>query len=504
MSAGRVLSFTGLMALAIGLMSQQSSADVSALAKRLPAGANVVAYIDVESILNSKLGTKEGWRAKLKDAYASTPLIVPPNAKHVLMASWLEPNTISPLWEVSLMELSTTPSLERIAKDEKGFTESFGDKLAAWVPSNAYYVRLDSKLLGVVSPSDRQFAARWTARGAGSSDNLSPYLHAAVSKVEPKTGYMFALDLDDVVSEKRFRRRLALDEIECLAGKEFDVNKFCDVLCSAKGLKLVVHVGDDITGNCTVDFGRPVADLGAHAKPLLLEILDKSGAGIGDFNDWKVTAKGNSLQLNGSLSVEGFRRLLSVVDPPSPRETDEAPASTDHPDKPAAAATPAMVAAASQKYYKAAADILDGMGAQVNTANALTKGATFVARDARRLSRLPLLNVDPELAQWGTGVSSRLMQVATSLGVGGFNSQSGALRVQESWVNDNVNDYTYGVRRVDPNDDVNRRNANRQRMAASAEAKANALKEISQVLQDIETSRAAIRATMTQKHKVDF
>jgi len=504
MSTGRTSRFIAITALAIGLATARANADAAALAKRLPSGANVVAYIDVDSILNSKLGVKEGWRAKLKDSYASTPLIVPPNAKQVLMASWLEPNSVTPMWEVSLMELSTTPSLERIARDEKGFTESFGDKLAAWTPANAYYVRLDSKLLGVVSPSDRQFAARWSARGAGSSDHLSPYLHAAVSKLEPKTDYMFVLDLDHMISEKRFRRRLALDEIACLAGKEIDVNKFCDVLGSVKGLKLVVQVGEDITGNCTVDFGRAVADLGAHAKPLLLEILAKSGAGIDDFNEWKVVAKGNAVQLNGTLSVDGFRRLLSVVDPPSPRDTDEAPASMGTPDKPAPAATPEMVAQASQKYFKAAADILDGIGKQVNTANAMTNGATFVARDARRLSRLPLLNVDPELAQWGTGVSNRLMQVATSLGVGGFNSQAGALRVQESWVNDNVNDYTYGVRRVDPNDDVNRRNVNRQRMAATAEAKAATLREISQVLQEIETSRAAIRTAMTQKHKAEF
>lgn len=502
MSAGRVFRFM-VMALTIGLASGQTFADVSALAKRLPAGANVVAYIDVESILGSKLGVKEGWRAKLKEAYASTPLIVPPSAKQVLMASWLEPNGAEPKWEVSLIELATTPSLERIAKDEKGFTESIGDKLAAWMPTNAYIIRLDTKLLGVVSPSDRQFAARWCARGAGSSDALSPYLHSAVSKIEPKTAYMFALDLENMVSEKRFRRRLALDEIACLAGKDIDVNKFCDVLASVKGMKLVVQVGDDISGNCTIEFGQPVADLGAHAKPLLLEVLDKTGAGIDDFNDWKESSKGNTVQLSGKLSMDGFRRLLSVVDPPNPHETDE-PAAGSGPDKSSGQATPAMVAEASQKYYKAAADILDGIGKQVSTANALTNGATFVARDARRLSRLPLLNVDPELAHWGTSVSSRLMQVAANLGVGGFNSQAGALRVQESWVNDNVNDYTYGVRRVDPNDDVNRRNANRQRMAATAEAKAATLKEISQVLQDIETSRASIRATMTQRHKVEF
>lgn len=503
MSTGCTSRFIAITAVAIGLAAARANADAAALAKRLPSGANVVAYIDVDSILNSKLGVKEGWRAKLKETYASTPFIVPAQAKEVLMASWIEPTCLAPVWEVSLIDLATTPSLDRIARDAKGFTEQFGSKLAAWTPTNAYFIRLDSKLLGVVSPSDRQFAARWSAHNAGSADHLSPYLHAAVNKLEPKTDFLFAFDLGDMISEKRFRRRLAQDEIECLAGKEFDVNKFCDVMGSAKGLKLVVQVGEDINGNCSVDFGHPVADLGAHAKPLLLEILDKAGVGISDFSEWKATPKGNSIVLNGSLSIDGFRRLLSIVDPPSPHEIDEQPSSSSDSANPAPA-SPAVVAEASRKYFKGVAEILDGIGKEVSTANALTKGAQFVGRDARRISRLPLLNVDPELAQWGTGVSSRLTQVATNLGVGGFNAQSAALNVGETWVNDNVNDYTYGIRRVDPNDDVNRRNTNRQRRAAVADAKANTLKEISQVLQDIETSRAAIRATMTQRHKVEF
>jgi hypothetical protein len=113
------------------------------------------------------------------------------------------------------------------------------------------------------------------------------------------------------------------------------------------------------------------------------------------------------------------------------------------------------------------------------------------------------LNVDPELIQWGTGVSTRLLQVASSLGVGGYTARAGTARVQEPYVNNN--DYSnYGVRRVDPNDEVNRRNANRQRIAAAAEARAIVLKEITQVLQEIESNRATIRAAMTAKHKVEF
>lgn len=42
-------------------------ADPPDLVERLPPGANAIAYINVESLLNSKLGRQEDWRSKCSD-----------------------------------------------------------------------------------------------------------------------------------------------------------------------------------------------------------------------------------------------------------------------------------------------------------------------------------------------------------------------------------------------------------------------------------------------------
>lgn len=489
------------------LAARPAAGDVGALLDRLPPGANAIAYVQVESLLNSKLGVAEGWREKLSEAHATGPVILSPDARHVLMASWIEPATLSPVWEVSLLELTKDISIPRIAREEQGFAEELHGKHAAWTPANAYYVQLENHLLGVVCPADRQFAARWAGHGGAGAAGLSPYLRAAAKDVSAGTGYLFALDLGDVVSEKRLRRRLALEEFECLAGQKIDESAVSKVIASIRGLKLSVTVGDAIMGHGTLEFGESTQALASFAKPLLLEALEHGHASIPDLADWTFTAEGNSIVAGGKLSTEGLRQLCSIINPPSPGQVSEGPppAAKSMDAKSNAPAAADAAATASKRYFQAASKIVDSFGARVRKAGSLTQGATYLARDARSISRLPILNVDPELVKWGSELSARLFEVASALGAGGLQAQAATANVSESyrWEQTQVGG-VYGDRLSNPNDAVDARNAARQRRAAAAEERAKALQQAAPVLQQIETSRANIRAAMTQKYKIEF
>jgi hypothetical protein len=487
-------------------VSHRASAETGDLLNRVPPGANCIVYIDVDSLLNSKLGRQEDWRSKLSDAYATRPLVVPPDAKKVVMASWLEPAYVESLWEVSLIQVGKSISMERIARDTGGFSDAIGGKTAAWAPMNAYFVRLDKSLLGVVCPADRQFAARWIAQANSDTDRLSPYLRAAAEQIDSRTGYLYALDLQDAVSEKRFRRRLDMEEFECLNGKRIDARKLSEAVAGIKGLTLTIGVADEITGRCVIEFARPVSVLSSIAKPLLIEALEKAGASISDFASWKFTLKDTSILASGTLSTEGFRQLLSVMSPPSPTQTDGdtdgSAAKTADRSKPAEAKSNDAQAAASKRYYRAVAKIVDGFGKRVQAASSLSKGATYVARDARSIGRLPILNVDPELVKWGGDVGSRLLLVASSLGTGGLQARSRAENVLNPY---SGGGYTSELEiQSDPNDEVNRQNAARLRRAAVAEEKAKALQQATQILLELQTSSAQIRTAMTQKYYIDF
>lgn len=488
------------------LSSGISWGDAPDLVNRLPAGANAVVFINVESILNSKLGRQEKWQSKLADAFEVKPLTVPPDAQQVVMAAWLDTVNVQPVWEVSLIQVSKSVSIDRIARDTRGFTESLNGKRAARAPMDAYFVRLDKHLLGVVSPAYRQFAARWSSESRTDADPLSPNLRAALSSIGPSTDFFLALDLEDAVSEKRFRQRLAMEEFDCLRGKKFDERALSEVFASIRSISVAVEVRSNIVGKGVIEFERQVSPLGSLAKPLLIESLEKVGASIDDLADWKFTAGDTSITATGQLSSEGFRKLCSIVNPPSPTDIDDSEdgsirksAGGDDGEK---SASQDAAAVASRRYYRAVSKHIDSFGKQIRTAESLTRGATYVARDARNISQLPILNVDPELVKWGSSVSSQLLLIASDVGTGGLRARSRAEGVLDPYARGS---HTTDLEiESDPNDRVDRENAARMRRAAAAEEKTKILEQASQLLIEIQAGRAQIRAAMTEKYGIEF
>jgi len=504
-SRKRILLLEGVALLSL-ICATGAQGGVPDIVNRVPSGANAIAYINVDSLLNSKLGQQEKWRDQMSDAYATRPIMVPPDATHVLMASWIEPVGVNPIWEVAVIETTQNVSVDRIARDASGFVEILGGKRASWTPTNAYYVKLDNHILGVVCPADRQFATRWGSQTGSMAGTLSPYLSEAAKRITPRTGFLFAFDLQDAVSEKRFRKRLDMEEFESLSGAKIDAHKVSEAVASIRGLTLAVEVTGDITGTCVIELGKPATDIISITKPLVIEILERTGASIADFASWQFTADGNAITAAGALSTEGLRQLCSIINPPSPTGIDDAPegsASLSGDKEKAEKAGTANAAAASQRYYRAVSKIIDTFAARVRKASSLTQGATYVARDARNIGRLPILNVDPALIEWGASVNSRLMEVATSLGVGGLQARARSESVLDPYSNDATVTYYLEVKN-DQNNVVDRQNAARQRRAAVAEEKGKILQQATQQLMEIEAARAKIRAAMAAKYSVEF
>jgi len=76
-----------------------AQADFKSLLGRVPGDANTIVLIDVEKVLNSPLGLREGWKAKMANTYVRKPLIVPPDASRVVMAAWIDPGDMNTIWE---------------------------------------------------------------------------------------------------------------------------------------------------------------------------------------------------------------------------------------------------------------------------------------------------------------------------------------------------------------------------------------------------------------------
>jgi hypothetical protein len=484
------------------VLAAPALADVKDLLGRVPGEANAIIIVDVDKLLASPLALKEGWAKKRAARYADEPLLVPPQTATLVLASALDLNSMQANWEVAVMELKTEVPLKDLARGEGGYLDKLGDKPAVRSPLNAFYVQLKPQVLGTVAPANRQLAARWARqKHVVGGAFLSDYLQSAAGQ-SGNTMVLMAIDLQDVTSPSQIKTRLQHDPLTSLE-KAGDLAKLIETVASVKGLTLTIDVTDSINGKGVIDFGQDAAPLADVAGPLLLEILARAGAAIPDLADWQFAVKRNQMTFSGKLSREGFRNLLSLIEPPAPVAVAAAPA---EPAPVKAAAPPpaaedgkARTIAASQEYFKTVSKILDKFHERVGTGSksaSLADIATWLQRDARRIERLPLVDVDPDLVAFGVAVAARMKQASQVTNVGSME-----LRARTSGVSVNSSSYD------DYDDDgvsmaqVERAGELRQ---AALEEKASTLQEANAILNELTGALGEVRAKLTQRYGVEF
>ena len=123
------------------------------------------------------------------------------------------------------------------------------------------------------------------------------------------------MELDNLLSAPQVRT--ALRRSDTMATKKMDLNKVVKLLIGLKGLTVSVQADESLNGILHVDFSESTAGLLGIAKPLVLEALDRQGLAIEDLKQSRETVSGTSISLQGKLSKEGMRTLLSLVAPPA-------------------------------------------------------------------------------------------------------------------------------------------------------------------------------------------
>jgi hypothetical protein len=497
----------GIAMAAFVLLAGPALADFKSLLGRIPSDANAIVLIDVERMLNSPLGVREGWKAKMANAYAQKPMTVPPDASRVVMAALIDSSDMEPIWELSVMDLTKAPSLDLMARAEGGYVDKLRQAPAVWSPVNAYFIQLDPLVLGVACPADRQFASRWAARKPASPGNsLSAYLSSAAGAVGAGAPIVLAMDLQDVTCATKVRRRLATETFASLEGKNPDLDALSQVFGTIKGVTLRVAIGQEATGKGVVDFDRDTAILASFAKPLLLELLSQSGALIDDFETWQVGTKGKQVSFEGKLSIDGLRCLLSVVEPPAPR--DSGPSASTKP----AASEKDMKVLASQQYFNAIRKMLQILDNKLRLESSATLPAVaiWMKRDASAISRMPILNVDPDLVKLASDLSVRLNDAARLMTEGTLQTAARTSGIRSTHVDSYVSSggYYYTDPSARYNENAQRRAADAQaaaqRRQATKEEKARAVSQAGEIFKGLKAEAERIRIELTNRYQVEF
>lgn len=473
--------------LAVCLNHQLLAAPFDSLVRKVPEGANAIMLVNVQQILQSEYARSHDSKQKLAEAFEQKSLLIPPDATQFVLAAQFDLEHFTRIWEAAVMELKSPPSFEQVARRTHRNVEKVGG-LEAIGGSKAFALNLGEKQLGLLVPSNRQLAARWAQRIRQNNQPLSNYLTKLSTYSDTAgTDIILAVDLADVLPQQFVADRLRSSEV--LKGRKVDIDQIAAILSRVQGIRLGVKVGAKANAMLVVDLQDDPAPLANFAKPLVLSILEGNGMMIEEMEGWKVALDKKSISLQGTLSDEGMRRVMSVVELPAdsaalvesaeaapPKKTEESSAS--------------VIAATSQKYFKAIEQQLDSLRLQKKDAKSLGQIAMWIENAARRIDRMSSLNVDPDLVAYGAEVSSEMRNMVAALQGAGI--QTGA---RQAGIWGNYDSYYY---------DYDNRDVQSARRQVKAEEQAKGATSALDVSRSIANKSAAIRRKMTERYKVAF
>lgn len=510
----RVLSVTAVLWAA--LLSQPALADFPELAKLVPEDANALVLIDMDKILASPAAEKGDWKNKIENAFEEGITILPPKTKRAILASQIDLEFMTQLWQTELLEPAETTEITAVAKKTGGTIDRIGDIAAVRLPIDAYVVRFTKDAFGVMLPANRQAVVRWVREvHSREKSALSPYLSEAYDyAAEVGTPIIMAIDLENAVSEAEIRTRVQDNWKDAGLEGKADPLAVIKVLSSIRGATLGITLRDKPFGKIKIDFGVDAKPLAAIAKPLFLHVLERRGLTIEEFEDWKYEVKGKQVTLEGHFTSSGLRRIMSTFDRPPGFQTipEKVPEPTLSKED--------QVAQATQAYYKSVQKLLkDLKGRKASSGGTYTTGsiAQWCTNYARKINNLPLLNVDPEMIQYGNTVSQTLAGVAGTLNAGniqgGIDARSSA-PVYNTFTNTDVYGYGYrggwlwggtvplgttnSVAVIDP------LATTAQRENIKANARATSSKQARELFANIDAATADIRQKMVQKYQLEF
>ena len=401
-----------VLAAAVPIQAAEQPSRFGELLSRVPAGANTLIMLDVEKIRSSLFVVNTPESEKAGQSQANRYVFGAKELDRAVLAADLDLTEFIPTWETVLVKTNIEPVLAEIAQRQNGRIEQLGSMQAVWLPSNGYLVPFTSRFIGMRYPADRQFVASWANHPALADANaLSPYLKEAASYPENVgTEIIMALDLENAVDPGAVRQNLNTSK----AAKSANVNldQLAHVLASIRGVTLGIRVTTNVTGSLRIDFNEDVTLLESYGKALILEKLGDFGASLDEIYEWDLRVSKNTLFLSGTLTAPGLRRVLTLVDPPTPKLSAS--------DAPGSASSADATAQKTYEYYKALETLVnDVKNPDPKRYVGTGEIAIWMDRYAKKIDRMPILGVDEQLVNFAATISQALRDMGVQYrGVG--------------------------------------------------------------------------------------
>jgi hypothetical protein len=293
-----------------------------------------------------------------------------------------------------------------------------------------------------------------------------------------------------------------LDEWQAKDKLPAKLNEVAEVLSNIQGIRIGVRIGEQQSSKIAIDLHTDARGISSFAKPLLLQVLSDKGALIEDFQSWTLQTKASEISLAGTLSADGRRRLMSLIDSPVHEDTVAKEPSVSPGD------LPAMEAKKSREYFRTIVGMADDLKKDMGNAKNLASTQLFFNKYAKRIARMPILGVDEGLLKYSAFVADTLQQASGSVKTMGI--QSGVRQAQTTG-GGYGGDYGYGGYRYGAYGQYGRgagmaeiKAVGAERRVVRAEEKAVMATDIQKLRQELIAATTDIRRKMTEKYQVEF
>lgn len=476
-----------------------SRADYEAMLRRAPANSNLLVLIDVKGLHSSPLGLKEGWAKRHAENFQGGVTGFPPWSERVVVASQFTPGAADSPWEIVQVELQKKPAPEAFAKAEGGSLDNVAGHTVVYSPRGVLFAQLDDRTVAAMLPPDRQQLGRWL-RTRSDAPAISEYLQRAAGIAQEEAQVTMAIDLADLLVLDRVKT--ALEASKTLAGKKVNTEAMAKLLASLKGVTFGARVTDSIIGKLEIEFAGNPAILGTFGKGLAIEALEREGVLIDEIRSWKARTSESSLVLYGELSPKGLRQITSLVELPSSSlgGSPEGSASTNGASKSTSTKGASThqsegdrMPQASLRYYKTLTQMLDDLREMKGSSQG--ENALFHERYARKIDKMPILDVDPDLLAVGATVAEKLRDITVALRQVGIQTGAATAGMSSSvyYSGGGYGNLGYGYRGRNP-----------AMAQVKGQEKAKGVTTRFAIWEEIDNSMAAIRRKMTDKYRLDF
>jgi hypothetical protein len=519
----------GVVALC-GWSTERGYSQFEEMAKYIPGQANVLIMVNAEKIFNSEVAKSGDWQTQRGKRFESGLTGLPPAAKYLTIGSLVDLEVMRPTWDAAVVVFDKAPTLADVNSHFGGLEDSIAGTPALRVADDSYVVQLSDTMLGAFGPGNRQMVSSWIQK---KDDTLSPYLQEALRYEEAGSAVIMAIDATDVVTPGIVQARLEASDSDALKKAKVDVKQIATLVSSLRGMMLGITFGKQPYARLKVDFGQDVTPLADIAQPLLMTALEHQGAMLDEMAQWKVEVKGKQIFFSGYLQESGLSRLASLINLPTNAlhakagaATQAAAANTQSPSDPNQ-----MVLETTQAYFKSLERILGDLKDKKGEGKSVGQWGLWFQNYANKIDRLPILNVDQEMLQYGQYVAQQLRNCSMSIknvgmqksvaemnsdasaapfgGVlgqsandyyanGGYGRALGAPAMY-GWVqNKGAANAAYWGARSEMNQ------AFQQRAVISTQAKAAVGTSVQAILEQIRQAHTKVRTDMTQKYQVEF